>query len=459
MDSETVYQDTLEYLYSFVDYSLTHSFPAPENFDLDRLRAFLSYLGDPHLAYPVIHVAGTKGKGSVAAMCASVLRAAGYRVGLYTSPHMSDYAERIQLNGEPIPHADLIAMVDEIRPYLDKGTRLTTFEITTALAFLYFATRGATAVVAEVGLGGRLDATNVVAPEVAVITSLSYDHTAVLGKTLAEIAGEKAGIIKAGVPVVVAPQKEEALRVVHRFAAERNAPLIQVGVDYRFMPVEHSGQGQSLHIWMASEAEKMDAYLQPGYTRGWEPVKLSIPLLGKHQVENAAVAYAVVQAAGGRGLTVEEGAIQEGFAQVDWPGRFEILQAEPPLVIDAAHNRDSAQKLCAALDDYFPGRAVILVFGASHDKDIDGMLDELMPRARRLILTRSYHPRAITPERLAQSAGTYQVPVDIVPAVENALERALSLVDDQSLVLVTGSLFVAAGARDTWYNHLVASDG
>jgi dihydrofolate synthase/folylpolyglutamate synthase len=276
---------------------------------------------------------------------------------------------------------------------------------------------------------------------------------------LAEIAGEKAGIIKAGVPVVVAPQKTEALQVVRRIAAERNAPMIQVGVDYRFMPVERSRQGQSLYLWTAAEAAEMDAYLQPGYAGAWKPAKLSIPLIGAHQAENAAVAYAALQTAGARGLPLVDSAILDGFARVDWPGRFEILQTEPPLVIDAAHNRDSAQKLCATLDDYYPGREVILVFGASHDKDIAGMLDELMPRARQLILTRSYHPRAIAPEGLAEWASKYEVPVQIVPAVEDALEQALHLVDGHSMVLVTGSLFVAAGARDTWYNHLVASSG
>jgi dihydrofolate synthase/folylpolyglutamate synthase len=215
--------------------------------------------------------------------------------------------------------------------------------------------------------------------------------------------------------------------------------------------------GQSLYIWTAAEAEKMVAYLQTEHVAGWEPVKLTIPLLGTHQVENAAVAYAALQTARSRSIPLVEGAVQEGFARVDWPGRFEVLQTEPPLVIDAAHNRDSAQKLRFALDDYFPGRSVILVFGASHDKDIDGMLDELMPRIGQMILTRSYHPRAIDPEHLTGWAEKFDVPVHTVPAVENALELALRLVDEHSMVLVTGSLFVAAGARDTWYNHHVTS--
>jgi dihydrofolate synthase/folylpolyglutamate synthase len=459
MITDTVYQETLDYIYRFVDYSLTHSYPAPEFFDLDRLRAFLSLLGEPHLAFPVIHIAGTKGKGSVAAMCASVLQAAGYRVGLYTSPHMSDYAERIQLNGQPISHAELVAMVDEIRPYLDQGTQLTTFEITTALAFLYFARQAATAVVAEVGLGGRLDATNVVQPIVTVITSLSYDHTSVLGQTLPEIAGEKAGIIKPGVPIIAAPQRDEALQVIRRVADERGAPLIQVGIDYQFKTGEHSLQAQNFYTWMASDAQRMEAYLQSGHAAGWRPLKITIPLLGAHQAENAATAYAALCTARSRGIQVDDEAILAGFAKVYWPGRFEILQAEPPLVIDSAHNRDSARKLGVALDDYFPGRPVILVFGASRDKDISGMLEQLVPHAAQVILTRSYHPRAVEPEQMLDWVRNFDGTIHIVPAVEDALGLALRLVDEHTMVLATGSQFIAAGVRDTWYNQFVTFSG
>jgi dihydrofolate synthase/folylpolyglutamate synthase len=179
-------------------------------------------------------------------------------------------------------------------------------------------------------------------------------------------------------------------------------------------------------------------------------------LLGDHQLENSATAYAALQTAHARGLPLDRSALLAGLAQVEWPGRFEVLNTSPPLVVDSAHNRDSAQKLCAALDDYFPGRSIILVFGASHDKDIDGMLDELLPRAAQVVFTRSYHPRAIEPLELAEHVGNYEGPVHVVPAIEDALERGLSLVDKDEIVLVTGSLFTVAGARDTWYNHLKA---
>src|SRR5215216_4371641 len=209
-DIETQYNQALDYLYSFVDYSLKHiSELARAEFNLDRMFALMEELGNPQAKYPIIHVAGTKGKGSVSALCASALQAAGYKTGLYTSPHLLDYVERIQVNGQPISHEQMIELVEEIKPAVAKIPKLTTFEITTALGFLAFARNDVTAAVIEVGLGGRLDATNIVTPKVSVITSLSYDHMAVLGNTLTEIAGEKAGIIKPNVPVVSAPQNEE----------------------------------------------------------------------------------------------------------------------------------------------------------------------------------------------------------------------------------------------------------
>src|SRR5512139_3226966 len=234
-DIETQYNKALDYLYSFVDYSLKHSSDlAKAEFNLDRMFALMDLLGNPQATYPIIHVAGTKGKGSVSALCASALQAAGYRVGLYTSPHLMDYVERIQINGEPISHQQMIDLVEEIKPVVARVPKLTTFEITTALAFLAFAKQNVDAAVIEVGLGGRLDATNIVMPKVSVITSLSYDHMAVLGDTLAKIAGEKAGIIKPGIPVVSSPQKSEPLEVLERVAKERNCPLILVGRDVKF---------------------------------------------------------------------------------------------------------------------------------------------------------------------------------------------------------------------------------
>ncbi len=241
MDTELAYNKALDYLYSFVDYSLKHSSElAKADFNLGRMFELMELLGNPQMKYPIIHVAGTKGKGSTSALCASALRAAGYKVGLYTSPHLEDYTERIRINDEPISHEQLVELVDEIKPYVAKIEKLTTFEITTALAFMAFAKYGVDAAVFEVGLGGRLDATNIIMPKVSVITSLSYDHTAVIGNTLALIAGEKAGIIKPGVPIVSAPQKDEALEGLLRVAALRDSKLTLVGRDVNFELIDEA---------------------------------------------------------------------------------------------------------------------------------------------------------------------------------------------------------------------------
>ena len=450
MDSEAQYQKALDYLYSFVDYSLSRSRYSPERFDLGRMRALVESLGRPHQGYPIIHVAGTKGKGSVSSLCASALRAAGYRVGLYTSPHLHEYTERIQVDGQPISPADLVALVEEIRPYVEAIPELTTFEITTALGFLCFSHQKVDAVVLEVGLGGRLDATNVVVPTVSVITSLSYDHTFLLGNTLTEIAGEKAGIIKPGVPVVLAPQEDEARLTVERVAAERGSPLLEVGRDYLYAPLERSLKGQTFLVWPASEQAAVNCFIEAGEAQNSEPTRLSLPLLGYHQIQNAATAYAALQVFCQSALHIPELAVSKGFSEVQWPGRFEILQAEPPVVVDSAHNRDSARKLRVALDDYFPGRPVILVFGASEDKDINGMFAELMPRVQQVIATQSFHPRAIEPEKLVELAHQFGRPARIVPDVAQALEEALQLAGEETMVLVAGSLFVAAGAGEAW---------
>ena len=466
MEQDAAYQATLDYLYSFVDYSMTKSMRySPEQFNLQRMRDFVKALGEPQNQFPIIHVAGTKGKGSTSAMCTSALQAAGYKTGLYTSPHLVDYAERVQVDRWPIAHAELVALVAEIKPVIESIPHLTTFEITTGLAFLYFARKRVDVAVIEVGLGGRLDATNVVLPAVSVITSLSYDHTQFLGDTLAEIAGEKAGIIKPGVPVVVSPQKDEARHVIERIAAERGSPVVQVGRDYLFAELDHSLEsGQTMLVWPAAEQGKVDVFIESGDGEEVEPVHLHIPLLGYHQIENAATAYSALQVFSGKSLPVSAAAIQQGFAEVSWPGRFEVLQTpqaqHPALVLDCAHNRDSALKLRLALDDYFPAMPVIMVFGASEDKDIAGMFSELMPRVHQVIATRSIHPRAVEPEKLVELAHHYGRPARQVDKVEDALAEAIAeaeayaqKTDQGVLVLVTGSIFVAAAARDTWYNR------
>jgi dihydrofolate synthase/folylpolyglutamate synthase len=406
---------------------------SPEKFKLERMQALVRSLDDPQLSYPVIHVAGTKGKGSVSVMCNAALQAAGHRVGLYTSPHLDDFAERIQINRSFIPHADFIELVNEIKPFVAAIPELTTFEITTALAFMYFAKQKVDAAVIEVGLGGRLDATNVVVPNVSVITSISYDHTHLLGDTLAEIAGEKAGIIKPGVPVVVSPQSEEARVVIERIANERSAPLTQVSRDILTEELHHSLEEQSFRVWSAVDQTSN---------------VLSIPFLGSHQVNNAATAYAALRIFSERsGLKIDSKAVKRGFSEVFWPGRFEIAQKSPFIILDCAHNRDSALKLRLTIQEYFPGKEVVLIFGASEDKDISGMFSELMPVTRELLVVKSFHPRAIEPTQLVELANPYGCRVHIGEHISDAVERAIQLASKDDVILVTGSIFVVAEAR------------
>jgi len=434
------YQETLDYLYSYIDFSLQKaSRYSPDRFDLGRMRDFMALLGNPQSDYRIIHVAGTKGKGSVAALCANAIHQSGLKAGLYTSPHLEDYAERIQVDGIPIPHEDLVALVDEIKPQIANSPEITTFEITTALALVYFSRLNVDVAVMEVGLGGRLDATNVCEPDVTVITSISYDHTYLLGETLAEIAGEKAGILKPGIPLVLSPQVEEARRSILHIAAERSAPVVEVGRDYLYRPLDKLLTGQQLEVWSAGSNGKESS-----------PVELTIPLLGDHQLVNAATAYAAMLVARENGIEVSIPGIKEGFRSVQWPGRFEILQQDPAMIIDSAHNQDSAQKLHNVLQDYFPGQKVVLVFGASEDKDISGMLSELKPAVHQIIATKSTHPRAADPEDLAALAEKLNIKVVTCSSVEDAMTQAERLADGSRIILVTGSIFVAAAARSVW---------
>jgi len=463
MNTEQKYNLAIDYLYSYIDYSLKHSSEmAKAEFNLDRMFALLNLLGNPHQAYPILHVAGTKGKGSTSALCASALRAAGYKTGLYTSPHLLDYVERIQVDGQPISHQMLVDVVEEIKPAVDQIEKLTTFEITTALAFLAFAKLGCTAAVFEVGLGGRLDATNVVMPRVSVITSLSMDHMAVLGDTLAKIAGEKAGIIKDGVPVVSAPQKDEALEVILRVAKSRNTLVTLIGKDVTFEPVSHSLEGQTFALsGMTSEARNVVEGQTLSSTRpersdrqgaqSKDGLMITLPLLGDHQLVNAATAYAALQASG---LNVPDEAIQRGFAQVQWPARFEVARREPPVIFDSAHNDDSFARLRETLETYFPDKMVYLIFGASEDKNIPGMFREMKPRIRRLIVTRADHPRALEVEKIQGLADQAGIPSEAAEPVEAALARALELSQkDGSIVLSAGSMFVTAEVMAAWKNQ------
>ncbi|MBN2555315.1 MAG: bifunctional folylpolyglutamate synthase/dihydrofolate synthase [Anaerolineales bacterium] len=445
------YPDALEFLYSFVDYSTSRSYRySPEVLDLGRVRDLLERLGNPHDSFCSVHVAGTKGKGSVSALISSSLKQAGHRTGLYTSPHLQRFTERIKIDGEEIAPAALIALVNAVRPAVEAIGGLTVYEIMTAMAFLHFNQEKTDCAVIEVGLGGRLDATNVITPEVSVITSLSYDHMHLLGNSLSDIAYEKGGIIKPGVPVVIAPQQHEAEHVLEKLAAERFAPLIRVGKEWHYAPGSHDLDGQIVHLWAASEQDQMNRYIETAGAEEWTPGRFQIPLLGYHQVINTAVAYAALQELIKQGMTVPEEAIRQGFKNVAWDGRFQILSRNPMLVVDCAHNRDSALKLRIALDDYFPGQPVTLIFGASADKDIKGMFTELLPRISRMVITQAAHPRAATPDDVARIAGGFALRTEQITPAGDALVRALKRAAPGEIILAAGSIFVVGEILERW---------
>jgi dihydrofolate synthase/folylpolyglutamate synthase len=374
-------------------------------------------------------------------MLESCLRAAGYRTGLYISPHLHTFRERIQANGHKIAREDVVALVEEIRPLIERIPGVTTFEAITAIGFLYFARAGIDVGVIEVGLGGRLDATNVITPEVSVITSLSLDHTQLLGNTLAQIAYEKAGIIKPGVPVVSAPQRAEALSVLEKVSQERGAPLIEIGRDWDYDPGPADLEGQSFTVRrIADGGSELDGEY-------WTP------LLGRHQLENGAAAIAALEEVRGRGFRVPAQAVRAGMRDVKWPGRLEILSREPLVVVDCAHNPYSAQTLRRALEEWFPGQRWVLIFGASTDKDIPGMLRELVPVSEYIIVTRSEHPRAAAPIELADVVASVGGGAEVSVNIRKALRRALAVREPDSGLLVTGSVFIVAAAREEWAHH------
>jgi dihydrofolate synthase/folylpolyglutamate synthase len=435
----TAYQAALNYLYSRTNYGNKRDHTNdPNRFDLGRVRQALVLLGNPHQAFQSIHIAGTKGKGSTAAMTAAILRQAGYRTGLYTSPHLHTFRERIQVNGKLIPQVDVIAGVDALQPIADQVPRLTTFELITLLAFDYFARHKIEWAVLEVGMGGRLDATNVVTPAISAITSISYDHMMYLGDTLAQIAAEKAGIIKPGVPVVSSLQETQAAAVIQRAAAEKNAPLIRIGCDWHWQSIASSTREQQFAVWTADAPNRKQVY--------------KLPLLGQHQQSNATTVLALVAQLQASGVTIPDAAVQTGLRNVQWPGRLEILGRKPWVIVDAAHNGDSMGKLVATIEQLFSYKHMILILGTSIDKDVDRMLHAVRPVADQVLVTQATHPRAADPTQLADRAHEYGLQATSVP-LDRALDTALNMADKDDLILATGSLFLVADLSIAWYKH------
>ncbi|HTP08863.1 MAG TPA: folylpolyglutamate synthase/dihydrofolate synthase family protein [Anaerolineae bacterium] len=421
------YPEALAYLNQFINYERTQPQRyAPETLSLDRVNHLLDRLGRPDRAYRSIHIAGTKGKGSTAAMIESCLRAAGYRTGFYTSPHLHTFRERLRVNNEYIAREMFAQLVDELEPRFNEVEGVTWFEIVTTLAFMFFARSRIDVAVLEVGLGGRFDATNVVTPLVSVITSLSMDHMNLLGNTIEQIAFEKAGIIKRRVPVVSAPQVPEAADVIRRVARMRGARLI---VPHPPTPSPERRQ----HISGEGEAQS------------------GMRLLGAHQLINASVALTALQVANERGLTITDEAMRQGMTTVQWPGRLEVLSHDPLLVVDGAHNGDSAQKLATALRDVFHIDQWTLIVGVSADKDIPAILDGLLPIAEHVIVTQASNSRAAKAETLGAQIGDRGVEPTLTNTVAEAIDLALK---DRSPIIITGSLFTVADAREAWFARI-----
>lgn len=430
------YQQTLSDIFSHVDYSRTRQIPYnASTYNLDRMRLLCQLLDNPQDRFPSVHIAGSKGKGSTAAMTDAILRAADFKSGLYTSPHLHSFRERMRVNGQLVSQERLVELWEWLRPHAKALERTTTFEIITALAFMHFAEATVDWSVLEVGLGGRLDATNVVHPRACAITSLSYEHTDLLGHTLSLIAFEKAGIIKSGVPVVVGPQAPEAMSVIEDVAHQAGARLWRVGEDWRYQIKQSTEHGITLDI--------------NGPDIHWQD--LHVPMVGDHQAANATVAVALVQTLRNDGVAISENDIRRGLTETYWPGRLERLNDEPLIVLDSAHNHHSAERLQSALS-LFPHRRLILLFGASADKDIEGMLEVLAKDAAAIIVTRSFHPRAANVETLAELARSIApaTPVHLTDDALPAIRLAESLAEPGDMILVTGSIFVVAATRESW---------
>jgi dihydrofolate synthase/folylpolyglutamate synthase len=430
------YQQAIDYLSSYTDYEvvprLAHN---AVNYDLRRVEELLSRIGNPHLKARAVHVAGTNGKGSTAAMIASALTTSGYTTGLYTSPHLHTWRERIRVGGELISEEELAAAVTRFQPDVEavnqKATygRLTTFELLTSLAFAHFAAEEADFQVLEVGMGGQFDATNVITPELCVITSISLDHTDVLGNSLVEIASEKAAIIKPGCVVVTSPQLEEVDRVVEAACASCDAELVRVGSDVTGQGISFDFDQQQLRV-----KGRLGSYA------------LSIPLLGRHQIDNATTAVAALEILTEKGFNISKDSIAHGLAQVNWAGRLQVLSRRPLVVVDGAHNPDAARRLRESLEQYFAFDRAILIMGMSDDKDIAGIVSQLAPLFGRVIVTRSRHPRALAPSAIIAEFARYGVEIQVEDDILAALSQAVALAGDNDLICVAGSLFVVAEA-------------
>ena len=458
------YEDALAFLLQRIDYERAVAVPYDaREFRLDRMRELLARLGDPQQGLTIVHVAGTKGKGSTSAMIAAALSAAGYRTGLFSSPHLDRIEERMAIDGCPCSAEEFAALAEIVRPVTEDFDRRgqthrppepgpTYFELTLAMALLHFARRGAQAAVLEVGLGGRLDSTNVCQPAVSVITSISFDHMRQLGNTLASIAGEKAGIIKPGVPVVSGVTADEPFAVIAETARRQVSPLLQLGREFDFEYVPPCDVGS--HAAHGSLRFRLNAG-----ERSQSLDNVELGLLGRHQAANAAVAIATLDELIRQGWSISEDAIRRGLAEVRWPARVEVVARRPTVIVDAAHNVASIEALLATLEESFAARQRILVFATTQEKEIEGMLAHLLPRFDLAIFTQyQNNPRGVPPAELVAAAVRLgEAPAIVCPEPAAAWRRVRELAGENDLVCITGSFFIAAEMRAQMKLHPLRS--
>ena len=450
--STAAHDAALAFLYSRIDYERAVNPPySAGTLRLERMRELLARLGNPQRSLPTVHIAGTKGKGSTAAMVAAVLTAAGHRTGLASSPHLRRVEERLAIDGRPASGDELVELVDDLRPHVETMEREaahvagetgpTYFEITTALAWQHFARNRVRAAVVEVGLGGRLDATNVCEPTVTAITSISFDHTRQLGNTLAEIAGEKAGIIKPGVPIISGATQAEPSACIARSAAERESPLSLLGRDFDFQ------YEPARALDRAADLARIDYQS----TRGGETSErrgLGLAMIGRHQGANAAVALAVLDELSRQDWNLPDAAVRHGLATATCPARVEVIGRQPTIVLDAAHNVASVAALRATLDESFRAARRILVFATTQDKDVAGMVAELCPAFDHVVFTRyTSNPRSVPAEELAAAAAGACRSYWVCPDPPSAWDHVRAVARPDDMIVIAGSFFLAADMR------------
>lgn len=443
------YQQAMQYLFDKTDYERQQKLRYnATTFDLDRMNGLLKALGNPHKQTRSVHIAGTKGKGSTAAMLAKMIEANGYRVGLYTSPHVITLHERISINSKMISKKAMLALLNRMYPVIEKFIKKndspTFFEILTALAFMYFADNEVDLAIIETGLGGRLDSTNVVKPELIGITSISIDHQNLLGSTIDSITKEKAGVIKKGIPVVTVPQEPTAMRILKKLATSQKAPLAITGkdIDFSYRFESSREHGPHTRICLTTPSSRFE--------------HLRVPLPGEHQAINCGLALAMLDKLKNQGYAIDDQKAVSGLSEVKLSGRMEMVCNDPRILIDAAHNAASIRALIQAIGQHVPYDSMIIIFGCNNDKDIRGMLTELQYGADKVIFTRSSSPKAVFPSDLAEMYTELCGKMcQTTLSLKEAIRVAGSAVSKEDLICITGSFYLVGQTKQLFDPKLV----